>query len=453
MGARLQELSRGLAVLTAFAVGSELAWASGEGHAPGPAASNSITTVLLLLFMVGIAYLVAHFAVDYVQRRLLVGTGLEYVLLGLLLGPHVVTQIHVLDDLSGMAPIIAFAAGWVGLLYGMELDLSTLLTIPDRSVRLAFTDVLTTVGVVGGGSAWALQAGLPGWPSLSPSEIWLAAGALAAAAAASSSSAVDLVSSRYPDLESRLVPLLRRTARLEDLLAIAVFGTLFCIFHQGMTRTATQPSFSDWILLTVGLGLVLGFLFSAFLGEEEENTHQRFLAMVGILVFASGAAFFLNLSALLVNLLLGVVIVNTRHGKGVFQVLVGTQTPVRLILLVFAGALWAPVSVGPAVSLSVGFVALRFSAKVLSCWLAALGTTLRNDLFRGLLAQGDVAIAMAISLSLVYDGPAVDLAFTAIVASTVLYELIAPRLLKGLLVDAGELRQDVPLGPSEAVGG
>jgi NhaP-type Na+/H+ or K+/H+ antiporter len=79
--------------------------------------------------------------------------------------------------------------------------------------------------------------------------------------------------------------------------------------------------------------------------------------------------------------------------------------------------------------------------------IAGWGTTLRKDLFRGLLAHGDVTLAMAVSFRLVYEGtPAVDIAYSVVLGSIVLNDLIAPRLLRGLLVDEGgiqkELRRD-----------
>lgn len=417
---------------------------------PAGGGDQGISTVLVLLAFVTGAYLIAHFVVDWVQRRLLVVSGLEYVVLGMLLGPVVVPQLHAFADLTSLAPVIAFAAGWIGLLYGMELDLRTMLAIPDRSLRVAVVESLVIISLVTGGALWLFHSPMLAVEEVDPRRLWLSALVLGVAAAAASSSAVDLLSVRYPDIETQLLPLLRRTARLEDLLAIAVFGVLYCVFHEGVTNTEHPPAFSDWILLTLGLGISLGVLFTLFLGDGAEN---RFLALVGIILFASGAAFFLNLSVLVVNLLLGVVIVNTRHGKGVFETLQRTQKPVRLILLVFAGALWVPVPLGPAVVLTVAVIGLRLLGKTVACALASLGTSLRNDLFRGLMAQGDVAVAMAISFQLVYDGPTVDLAYTAILASVVFYEAIAPRLLKGLLVDAGELRQDVDTAPPASAAG
>ena len=400
---------------------------------------NEELLVVVLLGMVGTAYLLTHFVVEWIQKRFLLITGVEYILLGVLLGPAVVPEINVLADLQGLSPIIAFAAGWVGFLYGMELDLKSIMSVPDRSGRVAIFDTVVTGGVVG----WvSYQVLVNGWvvADITHEEAIISAWVLGAAAAAGSSGAVDLIRRRFKALETELLPLLRRSARMSDVAAIVAFGVLECVYHIGTGDLMASPS--DWVLITVGLGLGLGFLFTVFLGDTTDENH-RFLALVGILIFASGAAFFLKISALLVNLLLGAAIVNSRHGKGVYEVLERTQAPVRLVLLVFAGALWTPPPLLAGLAIAVGYIVLRTLSKSLSGFLATVGTPLRSDVYRGMMAQGDVAVAIAIGFRLVYEGPAVDLAYTAILAAVVVHELAAPRLLKGLLVDAGELRSDV----------
>jgi hypothetical protein len=115
------------------------------------------------------------------------------------------------------------------------------------------------------------------------------------------------------------------------------------------------------------------------------------------------------------------------------------------VLLLFAGALWRPVPVVPGLAVVGGFVALRLLGKVLGSVAGTFGTPLRIDLFRGLMAQGNAAVAMAVSFRIVYDGRWADLAYTAVLVGVVLSELVSPRLVRGLLVDSGELGQD--LGP------
>lgn len=422
-------------------VAARAAEAGGHGtessHAP-----SATGTALLFLGIVGLAYLVTHFVVNRLQRRFLFVSGLEYIVLGVLLGPAVVNTLAVFDDLDRLAPIIAFAAGWIGLLYGMEFEVRKLLTEARvGAVRLALADVFGT-GTAVTLACWAFFTS--GWlvEPVPDREAWAAAGALGCAAAAGSSSAVDLLSDTYRGLDTHLLPLFRRTARIGDLLAIVGLGVLFCLFHPQSQGSVVQAGPADWGMITMGLGLGLGLLFSVFLGRDEDE-NNRFLAVVGIIVLAAGASFFLQISSLTVNLLLGVVLVNfSASGPQVASTLEGSLKPVTLVLMVFAGAMWTPVPWAAALAICALYVGVRGLAKMLSLLLASLGTPMRRDTFRGLLAQGEVAVAIAIGYRLVYHGPAADLAFTAILVSVMLHEMLAPRLLKGLLIDAGELDSD-----------
>ncbi|MEZ4240679.1 MAG: hypothetical protein R3F59_31910 [Myxococcota bacterium] len=393
--------------------------------------ASSMATVLLLLGVVALAYLAGHFVVERAQQRFLFVSGVEYVALGMVLGPTVLPQVQPFADFTRLGPIFAFAAGWVGLLYGLELESRTLRTV--QPLRIALLDTLIAGGLVTVVSQPVLRLGLLA-PDPGRDQAWAVALLLGCTAAAGSSGAIDLLQSRYGDLKTRLLPLLSQTTWFGALVAITGFGLLFCVFHRG---GADVPWWA-WALLTLGLGVVLGLVFWMFIaGDHDAN--NVFLAMVGILLFASGAAFFLDLSALLVNLVLGAVLAQTRHGGSLRQELVRTARPVRLVLLLFAGANWRPVPIEAGVAMVVGFLVLRLVAKVIAAGIATVGTGLRLDLFRGLMSQGDVAVAMALSFRLVYEGPLVDLAYTAVLVGVVLHEtLVSTRMLRGLLVDADE---------------
>ncbi|MEN0065110.1 MAG: hypothetical protein AAGA48_23405 [Myxococcota bacterium] len=396
--------------------------------------TDSITVLVFLGILVGA--IGAHELVERLQKRLLFLSAAEYIVLGVVLGPVVVPSVNPFFNLTSVAPVFAFAAGWVGLLYGLELDLRA----PglSRPLRLAIVDCLVTLALVSGASLWFFRSGLlletVPWDIAAPCAL-----VLGAAASAGSSSAVDLLSERFHDAATHLLPLLRRTTRFSSALAILTFGLVFCIWRVSEGSALDVPA--NGVLLTIGMGVVLGLLFSLFIGRDQ-SANKAFLSMVGILVFASGAAFFLQLSALAVNLILGLVLAQTRRGGRMATQLERTQRPVTLTLLIFAGALWNPPPLGAVVALTAGFIVLRLLAKVIGVGLATGGTPLRGDLWRGLLDQGDVAVAMSIGFQLVYSHPAVDLVHTAILAAVVVHGLISPRLLQGLLVDAGEVDND-----------
>ncbi|MFK7991285.1 MAG: cation:proton antiporter [Sandaracinaceae bacterium] len=438
---RLWLLATGAALLGAVGLPS-VARASGGGGD-----GSETLVVVALIATVAVAYLFTNFVLERIQRRVLMLVGVEYIVLGVVLGPNMPYEIPAFSNLDDLLPIVALAVGWVGLLRGMELSLKRFRSnAATGSVRIVVVQAL----VAGGATTAAAYAMFTSGQLfvfgshateaiVGPREVWMAAGVMGCAAAAGSFEPVELLKRRYR-LEGDLSEKIRRMAAMSDLLAVLVFGLLFCIFHESNEDALVQPSPTEWAVVSVGLGALLGVLFTPFLGQDDSE-NGRFLAMIGIIVLASGAAYFLDLSPLLVNLCLGVVLVNTaRSGKEIQETLRSTRKPMALVLLVFAGALWHPPDLVPAVLISAGYVLLRFLGKALGTKLATLRTGQRGDTYRGLLAHGEVSVAMAVSLRLVSEGPAVDLAYTAILVSVIVNDLIAPRVLRGLLVDTGDLR-------------
>jgi Kef-type K+ transport system membrane component KefB len=436
----------------AFAASGALLFPS-TAFAAGGGEGDSTLVVLALILVVAGAYLLAHFVVERLQRVFLVVSGVEYIMLGVLLGPQVPIHIPAFSDLDNLLPIVALAVGWVGLLRGMELSFRRAADhVPSGTARFVLVQALTAGGLTTGAAYFAFASGsffplgevsgeVDGVMIVGQRQLWMAVGVMGCAAAAGSVSPVELLEKRYA-LEGGIAERIRRMAALSDLLAIGAFGLLSCIFHPVSLQAAVNPSPTEWAVVSVLLGALLGILFTPFLGEDDSE-NGRFLAMMGIIVLASGAAYFLDLSPLLVNLCLGIVLVNTaKTGSRIRATLERTKRPMALVLLVFAGALWRPVSPIDAILVSAAYIALRLFGKALGTYLASWRSPLRGDSYRGLIAHGEVSVAMAVSMRLVFEGTAVDLAYTAILASVVLNDLIAPRVLRGLLVDSGDIRGD-----------
>ncbi len=435
---------------------------SGDGRGAG-----ELGTVVVLVVLIGVAYVLAHSVVERLQRRFLVVSGAEYLLLGILLGLFPAIAGLEKENLQGLFPVIALAAGWVGLLRGTDFDFASLQRLDPATWRIVFLHHLlpgVAVGVASyyfftlAGPLFAFElvdeAGHltlvnpladPVTGLVSKRDAALSAAALACFAATDSAEPFDLLARRY-EVGGRIAPLLRNGTRLGDIAVILAFGLIFCIFHE-QAEGAKTYSPSLWAWVTVLLGGALGFLFSLFLaGDESDNS--RFLALVGIIAFASGGAYFLKISPLTVNLAMGFVLVNfARGGQLLHTTLESTERPMAIVLLIFAGALWevpAQAQVLPTLIALGGFLLLRTAGKWLASLVAGWGTTLRKDLFRGLLAHGDVTLAMAVSFRLVYqDSPAADIAYSVVLASIVLNDLVAPRLLRGLLVDEGGIQKEL----------
>ncbi len=410
--------------------------------------------VLTLLTLIIGAVLLAHFVLGKLQERFLYTTGGEYILVGVLVGPELPVLIAAItgtevpwqgainrEVLRQLGPLISLAIGWAGLLYGLKFDLRGMLNRGNGSFSLASVQSIATFGLVYLVCHQVL--GRTGFLGLDPQQASLAALFLAATAAVSSPGALELVSRRF-STQGRHSGLLRDSGDLEELLAIFAFGLIFCLYHPATdleTGRALTPT--EWYVVTVLLGVVMGVVFHFFIGDDDDENHI-FLAFTGIIVFASGAAWYLQLSPLLVSLVLGIALGNTsRHARRVLPIIQRTQQPMALMLLIFAGALWTRVA-WPAFVLAVLYVTIRASGKLLGGWLGAwsVGPDVRRDLGRGVLGHGEVAVAMALNLRLVYEGAFVDWIYTAVLASLVLNEFWSARLLKGLLIDAGDIRAD-----------
>ncbi len=455
--ANYARMSPSLRAVPVLGAGSLVLATPAQVSAAGGGDSSQSTPVAIVMVLVGIgcAYLLANFVVDWLQRRALIISGVEYLLVGLLLGPAV-PEVEVLSDVTGLLPAIALAAGWIGLLRGMAFNGHRVMNRIPGSLRVAvWHHVLPGVAVGylaylyffrGFGDLDALVVE----PSLGVfSSTWRDAAAsgffLGCAAASDSSEPFDVIERRY-DLEGTITSHLRESTGLGDVLVILAFGLVFCIFHmpdpERLAAGAAELDWFDWFGLQTGLGLVLGALFSPFLGGHE-SPNGRFLALVGIIAFASGAAYFLVLSPLAVNVVLGLVLASSaRSGKRIRETLTTTEKPMALVLLVLAGFLWEAPPWAPTLALLLAFVVVRFVGKVLASRVAVLGLPLRRDLWKGLLAHGEVTVAMAVSFKVVFEGEAVNVAYTVVLASVVLHDLVAPRVLRSLLVDAGDVKRE-----------
>lgn len=399
------------------------------------------------------AYLATHFVVDRLQRALGIATSLEYLLVGLLLTPLSIPLfglelpgIPAFQTVDYLLPLVALAAGWVGLLQGLNTDLATITSFRDGALRVVLLEAVLVVVPVAAVTWWVLTSG---WVSgVSTSNAWMAASVAGLVAWAGAENAVDLVKRQYGAAGDTL-DLLGRAVRLSDMMSIVGLGIVFALFHDrvGNAQLLRDPTPVEWAVLTAGIGVGLGVLFAFFL-DDDDSQGSMLLALTGIIAFASGAAWYLELCPLAINLVLGLLLANLSPvAPRLRKALANTARPSALVLLLMAGALWnssAPWL--PVLTLTAVFVGVRAGGKVAASALASFGTPLRGDLFRGTLGQGHLAIAMAVSVRIVFEGPAIDILYSSLLLSMIFHEIMAPRLLKGLLVDVGEIRREARAG-------
>jgi multidrug transporter EmrE-like cation transporter len=173
------------------------------------------------------------------------------------------------------------------------------------------------------------------------------------------------------------------------------------------------------------------------------------LFLLGIAAFASGAALQLQVSPLFVSVVMGAVVANfSADPQRVFKVLQNWEKPIYVVFLMLAGAILDFSTLWIAV-LAVAYALVRGGGKVLGnvamVRVIPLDFSPPRRLGLGLIPQGGISLAMAISFVLTYGTlelgvrSAADLLFAVVVLGVILSELTGPFLTLNILRRAGEI--------------
>lgn len=389
-----------------------------------------MTAGLLLILIVAAAYLAAHVAMDWIGRRYLVVSGAEYLLLGVLLGPQVSGVIRA-STVDEFAPFLTLAFGWVGALVGAQFYVPDLLRLPSVTFKTAFTEAFLSLAVISG----VMGATMWWWFDLAPGEVVVPALAIGAIAIASAPAGIAVVSRQLKD-RGPVVHHLHVATAVDALVAIVTFGILLSVSHGAPPSGIRPPTPTEWVVISVGIGLVGGALFHLFVGKEH-HVDRQFIALAGALILCSGAAAHLRLSPLLPALLVGIVLVNTTSRREeLTQLLTKVERPLYFVLLIFAGAAWEPGSRSWIVPVAI-FVVARAFGKVGGARLAARASgvyrALGPDWGLGLIGHGGLAVAIALNYRLFDATPLASVVFTAAITSVLITDFFSARIVRAVI--------------------
>lgn len=387
-----------------------------------------MSPALSLVLIVGAAYLAAHFVFEWLARRYRIVSGAEYLLLGILLGPHV-SGFMSASVVQSFAPMMTLALGWTGAALGMNFYLPRLLAVRGNAYTVAALEATLTFVFVSAvmliAFSWAF--------GMTYQQVILPAVSLGAIATATSSSAVQLLNESAPH---PVIQQLETTALIDGAFAIAAFGLLLCIVHIDVSIGTRNLTPTEWAAITLAIGVVGGVLFHLFIAEEQ-NADRLFIAMAGAIILASGAAAYLRLSPLLPCLVIGAILVNTsRNRDELTRLMTAVEKPLYFVLLLFAGAAWSPSRIDwilPVVLYVFVRVAAKLGAARLASRLAGEHELRATNWGRGLLGQGTIALAIAMSYSLNDTTLVPNVVFTAAVFSVLLADLFGVRFVAALV--------------------
>lgn len=412
-----------------------------------------MNSLLPALIVIVLALLGARVSFSTVQAglgpRLLFRTGAHFVVVGFLLGPSGLGLLTA-DATQQLSPLLALGLGWVGFHFGLQLDRRALEHFSMSYPVLALGQAALAFLVFAGVAFLAARAA-----GLDDPVVALLVLTAASTAAVTTPGGIAIVSANFR-VKGNVRNLLLFIGSIDAVIGITALQVTYSLYRPG-TVLAGPGSASQLVFvgLAVGVGLVCGIFF-LWLTRSRPVSEELVLFLLGTCAFGAGVALQWDLSPLFVSAIMGALVANLSRETDRLRLLLSRwEKPVYVTFLLIAGAL-IQIPTWMVFPMAVGYAGLRFVAK-----LAAAGILVGLVPFRfevpkrlglGLVPQGGISIAMAVSGALMYSDlqvrgvDAEALFFAVIVIGVALAELTGPFLTTRLLERAGEIPRETSVG-------
>lgn len=360
-----------------------------------------------------------------------------YILLGLLMGP---VYLNLIDSkiLDALTPLIFLGLGWIGILFGIQLNFKDIVKFPKSFFGVMLSQSIVPLVIVFLAFS-AYFAHLYRGDAASRGIFISSAMIFAAAAACTSQSTIAVMSRRLKNVgERNIVNLMRYVSSLDDMVAIPVVGLAFA--YEGFHTIKGEVYFHWWdvLLTTVLLGLLTGFILN-FIVRITEDRRELFLVVIGMVILSVGGARYLNVSPLLMSAIAGIILANMSPKQGeIMDILLLGEKPIFLIFLVTVGAL-LDFTTSALIVVPI-YIGIRFFGKVAGGFGASLlfktYFTIPRNIGLGLIPQGSMAVAIALSFYQSIPYPLGKLIISSVAASVLFNEALAPRAIWFVLRDS-----------------
>jgi hypothetical protein len=428
-----------------------------DGSARRSAEGGRVSATIAFVGVVVFAFVVGR-AIERFASRLLVLSGAEYVVLGVLLGPFLPLGLIGSNDIAALDPLVSTVLGAVGFFVGLRvrhvratreamlaglaaalgvvLVVAAVMTQAFELLEPALANLEPMVA-----EPFSIDGDVVFWIWMTPVGLWVGL-TVGAAAAGSSTALIDIAASRFGASESRC-GLLRGMASMGELLAVFAFGLAMATTRATTAAETFGLTVVEWSFLTMTAGAFTGLLFIVFIGRDDDPTRMN-VATLGVIVFAAGVGTALGVSPLFVNLIAGLTVAMAYpRAEELDAALEPLRLPATVLVLVLAGLMWVPPTAWWFWLFIPGYALLRFAARRVFSRVAVdtfvADSSLSVGVGRALLAQGVVAGAICVAFAQRFP-EAAGVVTTTILGGMILSDAVAVPSLRRYLADMGELR-------------
>lgn len=350
-----------------------------------------------------------------------------YLLAGIILGQ--LNIIHA-DHLEQYRFIEVLGLSVVALIIGNSLHFSRLRKIGRSVFVITIVQVLGAFVVVFLATYLLLPV---------PIEVCILLGAIASATAPASPVTVI----RELRAKGTLTETLLAVVAMDDAACLVLFGVAAAVVNMMTTDISNLLLFllPVWeILGSVAFGALIGWILLQLL-KRIKDRHEIVIVLIGTAFLAGELAEQVGLSALLLNMSIGVVIANYHTRSNVFHMLEDVELPVFVVFFTLAGASLDFKMLLLNLGLTVVYIIARAVGKVGGAFLGAgmsnAPHVVKKYLGFTMLSQAGVAIALVLLVQSRF--PQYGAMINAIVLAAVTFnELIGPIGTKYALTSAGE---------------
>ena len=362
-------------------------------------------------------------------------TGLEFLFLGLLLGPQFLNILDV-KTCGALAPVTALLLGWIGMLFGFQFEFSILRRFPRVYFLAGLLESLLTLLVVFGGIYFTLPFIL----TISEHMRIVISMVMASAAACTAQTGLAMFSVGKIGANQSIIKILRYLSSVDGLVAMLALMPVFIFFPRSTDIAASRFVFGYDIFIAVIIFVAFLILYNLFLVYRREQSELA-LIIIGMVIFISGFSSVMNFSPLLSNFFMGVCLVNlTTEKEKIFNTLVSIEKPVYLLLLVFLGSAWHLQSFW-VLAYAGGYFVFRFAGKMIGGFsISLLGPKMKEyppGLGLGLIGQGGLSLAILYDFQQGFQSEIVDMVVGIALISISYFDLVCPSLV-GRLLKKGE---------------
>jgi hypothetical protein len=173
------------------------------------------------------------------------------------------------------------------------------------------------------------------------------------------------------------------------------------------------------------------------------NSEEIFLLVIGMVIFTSGIGYYLHVSSIFLNMIVGIVLAQyRRESEKITRILVSGEKPIYVILLIFAGAMWSiPHSLNWIII--TGFIIFRFIGKYVGGFISTqyikCAFPIPKSIGTVLTSFGGISLAIAFNFKLFNALEMGNLVLSATIVGIILFDEYAAWSTIWLLKKQGEI--------------